>query len=106
MLFGYPLEAYDVLFEEKLDLLLKIRDNETVTWSGKTRAPINNLPVYPRPVQDPLPVWIAAGGTPRKAVRHSGSTGRHTQSIIIYACASQVACVRRVPVGSAQYVVK
>ena len=68
-LFGYPLEAYDVLFEEKLDLLLKLRDNETVTWSGKTRAPINNLPVYPRPVQDPLPVWIAAGGTPQSMAR-------------------------------------
>ncbi|MEO2037225.1 MAG: LLM class flavin-dependent oxidoreductase, partial [Martelella sp.] len=68
-LFGYPLEAYDQLFEEKLDLLLKLRDNETVTWSGKTRAPINNLPVYPRPVQDPLPVWIAAGGTPQSMAR-------------------------------------
>lgn len=68
-LFGYPLEAYDQLFEEKLDLLLKIRDSETVTWSGKTRAPINNLPVYPRPVQDPLPVWIAAGGTPQSMAR-------------------------------------
>ena len=68
-LFGYPLEAYDQLFEEKLDLLLKIRDSETLTWSGKTRAPINNLPVYPRPVQDPLPVWIAAGGTPQSMAR-------------------------------------
>ncbi|AJY44742.1 LLM class flavin-dependent oxidoreductase [Martelella endophytica] len=68
-LFGYPLEAYDALFEEKIDLLLKIRENEKVTWSGKTRPPINNLGVYPRPVQNPLPVWIAAGGTPQSMAR-------------------------------------
>lgn len=68
-LFGYPLEAYDTLFEEKLDLLLKLRESETVTWSGKTRAPIDGLGVYPRPLQEPLPVWIAAGGTPQSMAR-------------------------------------
>ncbi|MAM11918.1 MAG: LLM class flavin-dependent oxidoreductase [Rhizobiaceae bacterium] len=68
-LFGYPLEAYDDLFSEKLDLLLKIRDNERVTWSGNTRAPLKDQPVYPRPVQNPLPVWIAAGGTPQSMAR-------------------------------------
>jgi alkanesulfonate monooxygenase SsuD/methylene tetrahydromethanopterin reductase-like flavin-dependent oxidoreductase (luciferase family) len=57
-LFGYDLADYDDLFEEKLDLLLKIRQSERVTWRGAHRAPIEDLPVYPRPLQDPLPVWI------------------------------------------------
>lgn len=68
-LFGYDLSDYDELFSEKLDLLLKIRDNERVTWSGKHRPPIEDRPVYPRPHQDPLPIWIAVGGTPSSAVR-------------------------------------
>jgi probable LLM family oxidoreductase len=68
-LFGYSLEDYDSLFTNHLDLLLKIRDSERVTWSGRHRAPIDNLPVYPRPVQNPLPVWIAVGGTPQSVVR-------------------------------------
>lgn len=68
-LFGYSLEDYDELFNEKLELLLEIRSSEKVTWSGKHRAPINNLGVYPRPVQEPLPVWIATGGNPQSAVR-------------------------------------
>jgi probable LLM family oxidoreductase len=68
-LFGYELDDYDELFEEKLGLLLKLRENERVTWSGKLRAPIANLGVYPRPVQNPLPVWIAVGGTPQSVVR-------------------------------------
>nr|WP_272212182.1 LLM class flavin-dependent oxidoreductase [Marinicella sp. W31]MDC2878093.1 LLM class flavin-dependent oxidoreductase [Marinicella sp. W31] len=68
-LFGYPLEAYDELFSEKLELLLKIRENEKVTWSGNTRAPLDNQAIYPRPVQSPLPVWIAAGGTPQSMAR-------------------------------------
>jgi probable LLM family oxidoreductase len=67
--FGYRLEDYDELFAEKLDLLLKIRDNIKVTWSGKHRAAINGQGVYPRPVQNPLPVWIAVGGTPQSVVR-------------------------------------
>src|SRR4051795_10333680 len=62
-LFGYDLEDYDELFSEKLDLLLTLRDNERVTWTGRTRAPIRGLGVYPRPMQEPLPIWIAVGGT-------------------------------------------
>ena len=68
-LFGYDLNDYDELFEEKLDLLLQIRDSEIVNWSGKHRPAIKNRGVYPRPVQDPLPIWIASGGTPQSAVR-------------------------------------
>jgi len=68
-LFGYSLDDYDELFEEKLELLLKIRSSEKVTWQGKHRPAINNLGVYPRSVQQPLPVWIATGGNPQSAVR-------------------------------------
>lgn len=68
-LFGYDLDDYDKLFAEKLDLLLALRKSERVTWSGELRAPINNRGVYPRPLQDPLPVWIAVGGTPQSVVR-------------------------------------
>jgi probable LLM family oxidoreductase len=68
-LFGYDLDDYDELFEEKLELLLAIRAAERVTWSGKHRAPIEDLAIYPRPVQQPLPVWLAVGGTPTSAVR-------------------------------------
>ena len=68
-LFGYDLEDYDALFAEKLELLLEIRANERVTWSGRHRAPLDDAGVYPRPVQDPLPVWIAVGGTPTSVVR-------------------------------------
>lgn len=73
-LFGYSLDHYNELFDEKLDLLLKIRESEKVTWSGKHRASINTLGVYPRPIQNPLPVWIASGGTPQSAVR-AGTLG-------------------------------
>ncbi|OKP82715.1 luciferase [Paenibacillus helianthi] len=68
-LFGYSLDDYDELFEEKLELLLKIRASEKVTWPGGHRPAIDNLPVYPRAVQDPLPVWIASGGNPESAIR-------------------------------------
>ena len=68
-LFGYNLNDYDALFEEKLDLLLKVRDNEFITWKGKFRAPINNLPVYPRPKQEKIPVWRGVGGSPESFVR-------------------------------------
>jgi probable LLM family oxidoreductase len=73
-LFGYPLEDYDSLFAEKLDLLLKIRENEHVTWSGKHRAALSGQGVYPRPVQNPLPVWLGVGGTPRSFAR-AGALG-------------------------------
>ncbi len=68
-LFGYDLEDYDELFAEKLDLLLAIRDHERVTWTGRFRAPLEDQGVYPRPQQDPLPVWIGVGGTPQSVVR-------------------------------------
>lgn len=68
-LFGYDLNDYNELFEEKLDLLLKICESEIVTWSGKHRPPIHSRGVYPRPVQNPLPVWIASGGTPESVAR-------------------------------------
>src|SRR5690606_35039748 len=68
-LFGYDLHDYDALFAEKLDLLLQLREKERVFWSGRFRPPIDGRGVYPRPVQNPLPVWVAVGGTPRSAVR-------------------------------------
>ncbi len=68
-LFGYDLKDYNELFEEKLDLLLKIRESEVITWKGKFRASIENRGVYPRPVQNPLPVWIGSGGTPESVIR-------------------------------------
>lgn len=73
-LFGYSLDHYDELFNEKLDLLLAIRASEKVTWEGKHRPSIHNLGVYPRPVQEPLPVWIASGGSPESAIR-AGTLG-------------------------------
>jgi probable LLM family oxidoreductase len=68
-LFGQDLGDYDELFVEKLGLLLELRSHERVTWSGKHRPPIENRGVYPRPIQDPIPVWIAGGGTPGSAIR-------------------------------------
>jgi probable LLM family oxidoreductase len=68
-LFGFRLEDYDSLFAEKLDLLLKIRDNEHVTWSGKHRPALTGQGVYPRPVQNPLPIWLGVGGTPQSFAR-------------------------------------
>ena len=73
-LFGFRLEDYDSLFAEKLDLLLKIRDNEHVTWSGKHRPALTGQGVYPRPVQNPLPIWLGVGGTPGSFVR-AGALG-------------------------------
>ena len=73
-LFGYDLDDYDELFAEKLELLLKLRDSEKVTWSGSLRAPINDRGVYPRPFQEQLPIWIAVGGTPQSVVR-AGTLG-------------------------------
>src|SRR5947207_8908848 len=68
-LFGYDLDDYQELFAEKLDLLLALRDNPRVTWSGRHRAALDDQPVYPRPLQEPLPVWIAVGGTPQSVAR-------------------------------------
>ena len=80
-LFGLRLEDYDSLFAEKLDLLLKIRENEHVHWSGQHRAALTGQGVYPRPVQNPLPIWLGVGGTPQSFARAGAlglpSDGRH-----------------------------
>jgi probable LLM family oxidoreductase len=68
-LFGFRLEDYDELFSEKLDLLLKIREDTHVRWSGKYRAPLTGQAVFPRPLQNPLPIWVGVGGTPASFVR-------------------------------------
>lgn len=68
-LFGYNLDDYDALFAEKLDLLLTIRNNEVVKWKGRFRPELNQVAIYPRPVQSPLPVWLGVGGTPQSFVR-------------------------------------
>ena len=73
-LFGLRLEDYDSLFAEKLDLLLKIRENEHVHWSGKHRPALTGQGVYPRPVQNPLPIWLGVGGTPQSFAR-AGALG-------------------------------
>jgi probable LLM family oxidoreductase len=73
-LFGFDLDDYDSLFAEKLELLLKIRDNTRVHWSGKHRAAITGQAVYPRPLQNPLPIWVGVGGTPESFIR-AGTLG-------------------------------
>jgi len=73
-LFGYDLDDYDELYAEKLELLLAIRSSEHVTWSGRLRGPLHDAGIYPRPVQDPLPVWVAVGGSPQSVVR-AGTLG-------------------------------
>lgn len=73
-LFGLNLQDYDKLFAEKLGLLLQISENETVTWSGKFRPSLTNQPVYPRPVQKKIPIWLGVGGTPGSFAR-AGSLG-------------------------------
>jgi probable LLM family oxidoreductase len=73
-LFGLDLDDYDELFTEKLELLLKIRDNEFVTWDGKFRPALRNQAIYPRPLQDPFPVWLGVGGTPASFAR-AGTLG-------------------------------
>src|SRR5262245_15764805 len=68
-LFGFDLDDYDALFAEKLELLLKLRESERVTWSGRFRPALSGQGVYPRPLQSPLPVWIGVGGTPESFER-------------------------------------
>ncbi len=68
-LFGYELDDYDELFAEKLELLLALRESDSVSWSGRHRAALNDASIYPRPLQQPLPVWIAVGGTPASVAR-------------------------------------
>jgi len=67
--FGFDLDDYDALFSEKLELLLKIRENTHVHWTGNYRAQLTGQAVYPRPLQDPLPIWVGVGGTPASFVR-------------------------------------
>jgi probable LLM family oxidoreductase len=73
-LFGLDLHDYDALFSEKLDLLLKIKANEVVNWQGQFRPPLNNQAIYPRPVQEELPIWLGVGGTPESFER-AGTLG-------------------------------
>jgi probable LLM family oxidoreductase len=81
-LFGFRLEDYDALFSEKLDLLLKIREDTRVRWSGRYRAPLTGQAVYPRPLQNPLPIWVGVGGTPASFVR-AGKLGLPLMVVII-----------------------
>lgn len=73
-LFGLNLQDYDALFAEKLELLLTIRDHNVVQWKGQFRAALDNVAIYPRPVQSPLPIWVGVGGTPQSFIR-AGSLG-------------------------------
>ena len=81
-LFGLRLRDYDSLFEEKLDLLLKIRDDEFVRWSGEHRPALTGQGIYPRPLQDPLPIWLGVGGTPESFAR-AGTLGMPLMVAII-----------------------
>ena len=95
-LFGFNFEDYDNLFSEKLDLLLKLRAEETIDWSGRFRPPLVKQAVYPRPVQDPIPIWLGVGGTPNSFVRAGtlglplmiaiigGETGRFRPMVDLY----------------------
>lgn len=73
-LFGYKMEQYNELFEEKIELLIEIQKNEQVNWRGNFRPPLVNQPIYPRPIQTPLPIWIGVGGTPQSFIR-AGNLG-------------------------------
>jgi probable LLM family oxidoreductase len=81
-LFGFNLNDYDALFTEKLDLLLNICRNESITWSGKFRPALNDQAIYPRPLQDPFPIWLGVGGTPASFVR-AGTLGMPLMVAII-----------------------
>lgn len=73
-LFGYDLNDYDSLFDEKLRLLIELREKERITWSGRHRPALAGQGIYPRPLQSPLPIWVAVGGTPESVVR-AGTLG-------------------------------
>jgi len=100
-LFGYDLNDYELLYEEKLNLLMEINDHETVTWSGSTRQPIDNKGIYPRAVQEKLPIYLATGGTPESSYRAGalglpityaiigGSPLRFRQNIAVYKAAAE-----------------
>jgi probable LLM family oxidoreductase len=115
-LFGFDLEDYDELFAEKLELLLALRASERITWSGKHRPPLHDIGVYPRPIQNPLPVWIAVGGTPGSVVRAGalglplmlaiigGSPRRFAPLVDLYREAAKDAPSQRVGINSHTYV--
>ena len=102
-IFGVPIERYDEVFDEKLRLLLELREHDHVTWSGQFRAPLNNAPIAPRAWQDPLPVWVGVGGSPGSAERAGrlglpivlgfiGGSNRHAkQAIDVYRAAGEQA---------------
>ena len=73
-LFGLDLRDYDALFDEKLLLLLQIRDQPRITWSGRHRAPLDDQEIHPRPLQNPMPIWVGVGGSPESVIR-AGSLG-------------------------------
>jgi probable LLM family oxidoreductase len=110
-LFGYDLDDYDELFAEKLDLLLRLRESEVVTWSGQHRPALDQAGVYPRPVQDPLPIWLAVGGTPLSVLRAAqlglplalaiigGAPERFVPLVNLYRQAASEAGHRGLPVG-------
>jgi probable LLM family oxidoreductase len=77
-LFGYNLQDYDALFDEKLELLLKINQNPSITWKGKFRPALNDQPIYPRPLNGQLDIWVAIGGTPESVVR----AGKHGLPVV------------------------
>jgi alkanesulfonate monooxygenase SsuD/methylene tetrahydromethanopterin reductase-like flavin-dependent oxidoreductase (luciferase family) len=91
-LFGYRLGDYDELFAENLELLLALRESEQIAWSGRHRAPLSGQGVYPRPLQDPLPVWVAVGGTPESAVR-AGTLGFSKISFRIHVVGALVGAI-------------
>lgn len=81
-LFGYDLHEYDEIFAEKLDLLMQLRENESVTWQGRFRPPLNNQAIYPRPVQNPIPIWLGVGGTTGSFIR-AGKLGLRLMVAVI-----------------------
>lgn len=110
-LFGYSLDDYDELFSEKLDLLVQARDQEIVSWQGRFRAPIDGRGVYPRPSQEELPIWLAAGGNPGSAVRAGklglplalaiigGNPAQFAPFVDLYRRTAEAHGHRRMPVG-------
>lgn len=81
-LFGYSLHEYDEIFAEKLDLLLQLRENKVITWSGQYRPALNNQPIYPRPVQNRIPIWLGVGGTTGSFIR-AGVLGLRLMAAVI-----------------------
>ncbi len=100
-LFGHDLRDYDTLFAEKLELLLRLREAEHVSWSGSHRPPLEHRGVYPRPIQQPLPVWVAVGGTPESALR-TGALGLPMALAIIGGLAGALRCPSRSCTGRAR----